>query len=122
MKKIIKNNQLETHTIDATNKPLGRLASEIAIILMGKHKPSYQRHMDCGDQVVVKNVQYVRLTGKKEDQKKYQRYSGYPGGIKTTLVKELKKDSPDVLLKKTVELMLPKNKLRTQRILRISFK
>ena len=102
----------KTYTIDATNKPLGRLSSEIAKILMGKHKPDFVPHQDKGDYVVVENVEKIKFTGKKFDQKKYYRHTGYPGHLKVKKLKDLFEKNPKEVLKRAVYLMLPKNKLR----------
>jgi len=109
----------ETHTVDVEGKPLGRAATEIATILMGKHKPDYARHRDMGDFVVVKNVDKIKLTGKKEEQKIYYRHSGYPGGSKKVpYEKVVARDSLEPL-RKAVYGMLPKNKLRSRMIKRL---
>lgn len=105
--------------VDATDKPLGRLASEIAVLLRGKHKPSYQPHIDGGDIVVVQNVGHLVLTGKKGDQKQYHRYTGYPGGIRTESMGDLHEENPAKLLKMSVRLMLPDNKLRKNMMKRL---
>ncbi len=97
--------------VDAQDMVLGRLASEIAIRLRGKHKPNYSTFMDVGDFVVVVNADKVRLTGKKWDDKIYYRHTGYIGGIKQQTAKELLEKSPEDLLIKAVRGMLPKNTL-----------
>ncbi len=101
------------HKIDAKNKVLGRLAVEVANLLRGKGKPEFMPHnIDAGDPVTVYNTDKVKLTGKKEDQKKYYHHSGYPGGIKEVPFKKaMQKDSREVV-RKAVYGMLPKNKLR----------
>lgn len=109
----------EEHIIDATDKVLGRLASEIAILLRGKHKPSFQPHIDSGDSVRVKNVKYMKLTGKKEFKKVYFRNTGYPGGIRTESLKDLINKNPEKLLKMCVRKMLPNNKLRPKLLKRL---
>jgi len=111
----------KTHTIDAENKILGRLASEIAVLLRGKHKPDFAPHKDAGDFVVVKNADKIRISGKKMDQKKYRHYSGYPGGLKEKPLKELFEKKPDEVLRRAVMGMLPKNRLRAKMIKRLSF-
>ena len=104
------------YKIDATNKVLGRLASKIAILLQGKHKPNFVPYLNTGDKVIVTNTDKMKITGKKLKRKVYYRHSGYPGGLKKITLEELmKKDSREVL-KKAVWGMLPKNKLRKQRI------
>lgn len=109
-----------THTIDAAGRPLGRLASEIALILRGKNKPEYQPHLDCGDAVVVLNAKQVKITGKKMTQKVYYRHTQHPGGLKTTLLKDLKNNNPARLLQMTVKGMLPDNKLRKDMMKRLT--
>ncbi len=102
----------ETHTIDATGKVLGRLATEIAILLRGKHKPNFVPYREMGDFVIVKNVKNLRITGKKIEQKKYFRHSGYLGGEREIPLKTLFREDPANVLRKAVLGMLPKNKLR----------
>lgn len=109
----------KTHTIDATNKVLGRLATEIVILLRGKHKPNFVPHKDMGDFVIVKNVEKLKITGKKMEKKKYYRHSGYLGGLKEIPLKRLFKEKPTEVLKKAVLGMLPKNKLRPKMIKRL---
>lgn len=109
----------ETHIIDATNKILGRLASQIASLLRGKHKKNFHPAKDVGDFVIVKNVQRMRVTGKKMEQKKYYRHSGYPGGLKEKSLKTLFLENPAEVLRKAVLGMLPKNKLRKKQIKRL---
>lgn len=110
----------ETLTIDAAGKPMGRLASEIAVVLRGKHKPSFQPHMDCGDMVLVKNIDQMVLSGKKLDQKVYHRSTRYPGGIRTTSLKNLRSDNPEKLLKMCVRKMLPDVKFRGDMLKRLT--
>lgn len=109
----------EEHAIDAAGQSVGRLASEIAIILQGKNKPTYQPHIDNGDSVTVSNVSQMKFTGKKLDQKQYHRYSGYPGGITTTSAKKQMDENPQAVLRRAVELMLPSNKLRSEMLKRL---
>ena len=109
----------ETHTIDATNKVLGRLAVEIAVLLRGKHKSDFMPNKDTGDFIVVKNIDKIKFTGKKIDQKIYYHHTGYMGGLKETPLKTLFKNNPDKVLKKAVFGMLPKNKLRSLQIKRL---
>lgn len=111
----------KTHIIDASGKVLGRLATNIAIILRGKHKASFDPAKDMGDFVVVKNVNKIRLTGKKMEQKKYFHHTGYLGGLKEVALKEVFKKNPAEVLKKAVFGMLPKNKLRVRQIKRLKF-
>ncbi|GGE20731.1 50S ribosomal protein L13 [Marinithermofilum abyssi] len=99
------------YVVDAANKPLGRVASEVAAILRGKHKPQFTPHVDTGDFVVVINAAKVKLTGKKASQKMYYRHSGYPGGLKSTPAGELREQRPDRMIELAVKGMLPKNSL-----------
>ena len=101
----------EWFLIDADGVVLGRMASKIAKIIRGKHKANYTPHMDCGDNVVVINAEKIKLTGNKLDQKEYVRHTGYPGGRKVTLAKDLIQKYPVRLVEKAVKGMLPKNKL-----------
>lgn len=97
--------------IDASKDTVGRVATKVAEWLMGKHKPAFSRNVDCGDQVVVINMDAAKFTGKKEDQKLYARHSGYPGGMrKTTVAQQRIKDSSEIMIH-AVSGMLPKNKL-----------
>jgi large subunit ribosomal protein L13 len=100
--------------VDATDKPLGRLASEVARVLRGKHKPMYTPHLDIGDHVVVINASKVRLTGKKADQKTYFRHSGYMGGGKHTPFRRMIQTHPERVIELAVRGMLPKNTLGRQ--------
>jgi large subunit ribosomal protein L13 len=101
----------EWYVVDAQGKTLGRLASEIAKILRGKHKPMYVPHLDCGDYVIVVNAEKVRVTGKKLDQKFYYRHSGYPGGLKSINLRDQLQKHPTRVLEAAVRGMLPKNRL-----------
>jgi len=96
--------------VDAADKVLGRLASDIAVLLMGKHRPTYTPHVDTGDFVVVINADKVRLTGKKWQQKQYTWYTGYPGLKKETAARRMRRQ-PELILREAVRRMLPKNKL-----------
>jgi large subunit ribosomal protein L13 len=100
--------------VDAENEVLGRLASKIAIVLRGKHKPSFTPHVDCGDNVIVINAEKIKLTGLKWDQKEYMRHSGYPGGQSITTVREMLAKKPEAIVEKAVKGMLPKNRLGAQ--------
>ena len=102
--------------IDAENKTLGRLSSRVSSILMGKNKSQYTPNNDLGDFVVIINAEKIKLTGNKESQKKYFRHSGYPGGLKSTNVQELRKDKPEQIILRAVKGMLPKNKLADKMI------
>ena len=99
------------HVVDASNLPLGRLASEIAQIIRGKHKPEYAPHLDVGDHVVVINADKIELTANKAEQKTYYNHSGYPGGIKEESFNSLKKRKPEKIIERAVWGMLPKNRL-----------
>ena len=101
----------EWYVVDATGIPLGRLATRIATILRGKHKPEYTPHIDNGDFVICINADKVLLTGKKEEQKKYYRHSGYLGGLKVIPFKMMKEKKPEEIIYHAVRGMLPKNKL-----------
>ena len=99
------------YVVDAQNKTVGRLCSQIAHVLRGKHKPSYTPHVDCGDYVIVLNADKVRFTGKKWDQKEYITFSGYPGGQKRRTAKEQLAKKPIAIIEAAVKGMLPKTKL-----------
>lgn len=101
----------EWFVVDAENEVLGRLAARVAMVLRGKHKPSFTPHVDCGDYVIVINADKIRLTGLKWDQKKYVHHTGYPGGQRYTSVKELLAKKPESIVEKAVKGMLPKNRL-----------
>lgn len=106
--------QKEWHIVDAENKVLGRVCSEVAKILRGKHKPGYTPHVDCGDHVIVINAEKVQLTGRKWDQKQYIRYTGYPGGQRFATAKDLRNRFPERLVENAIRGMLPKNRLGSQ--------
>jgi large subunit ribosomal protein L13 len=110
----------QKHQLDATDRSAGRLATEIATLLRGKHKPEFVPHVDMGDIVEVSNASRMRFTGKKLEQKKYYRYSGYPGGIKETKLSELKEEKPEEVLERAVRNMLPANKLRKNMLKRLT--
>lgn len=97
--------------VDADAKVLGRLASEVAKIIRGKHKPDFTPHVDCGDNVIVLNADKVKLTGKKWTDRVHLSYTGYPGGQKTVTPRQLKEKSSRLLVEKAVRGMLPKNRL-----------
>ena len=99
------------HVIDASGKILGKLATEAAKLLMGKHKPTFSRHLDTGDFVVIINAEKVRLTGKKAEQKLYHSHSGYPGGLKTINLERLMQTHPTRVIEHAVKGMLPHNRL-----------
>lgn len=97
--------------VNAENQTLGRMASEVAKLLRGKHKPNFTPHVDCGDNVVIINAEKIRLTGNKWNAKQYIRHSGYPGGQSSLTAKELMDRKPTAMVEKAVKGMLPKNKL-----------
>ena len=99
------------YVVDATGQTLGRLASEIARRLRGKHKAEYTPHVDAGDYIIVVNAEKVFVSGSKETKKIYYRHSGYPGGIKSTSLKRLREAKPEELIEKAVKGMLPRNPL-----------
>ncbi|NLY54603.1 MAG: 50S ribosomal protein L13 [Firmicutes bacterium] len=99
------------YVVDAAGQTLGRLASEVASILRGKHKPTFTPHVDTGDFVIVINADKVVLTGKKLDQKMAYRHSGYPGGIRATSYRTLMEKKPEYVVEKAVKGMLPRNRL-----------
>lgn len=102
------------HVIDAKDQALGRVASRAAILLMGKHKPTYAQFLDTGDHVIILNAASVKLTGAKEDQKVYHRHSGYPGGLKSTSARKMRAAHPERMVELAVSGMLPKTKLGKQ--------
>ena len=99
------------YLVDATNKPLGRLASEVAKRLRGKHKPVYTPHVDTGDYIVIVNARKIGITGNKLTDKQYFRHSGYPGGIKSMSLQKLLEKAPEQVIEKAVKGMLPKGPL-----------
>ena len=107
----VKEIERKWFVVDAENKVLGRLASEIAMRLRGKHKPNFSPHMDVGDFIIVVNAEKVKLTGNKLDDKIYYRHSGYMGGLKERTAKEMLEKKPTELLKSAVKGMLTKNSL-----------
>jgi len=107
----IKASEREWHLVDAAGLPIGRLASEIAQILRGKHKPQYAPHLDVGDHVVVINAGQIEITSKKSEQKMYHSHSGYPGGIKSESFNSLRQRKPEKIIERAVWGMLPKNRL-----------
>lgn len=115
----IRKHEPTWHIIDASDKVLGRMATQIADLLRGKNKPEFVTYLDCGDHVVVINASKLVLTGNKMQDKAYHHYSGYPGGIKTALVKDVIKDRPDRVVESAVKGMLPKNKLQNEWLKRL---
>lgn len=108
--------QQKWYIIDAAGKPLGRLATEAARILRGKHKPTFTPHVDTGDFVIVINAEQAVLTGNKLNQKIYYRHSGYPGGLKETKYADLMSSKPERAVEKAVKGMLPHNRLGAQQV------
>jgi len=100
--------------VDAEGEILGRLASQIAMVIRGKHKPSFTPHVDCGDNVIVINADKIKLTGKKLTDKEYVRYTGYPGGQRFATPKQLLEKHPERIIEHAVRGMLPKNRLGRQ--------
>lgn len=113
---LAKKDQLQKkwYLVDAQEQILGRMAVQIATILMGKHNPWYTPHVDTGDFVVVTNVEKLRVTGNKLDQKQYYRFSGYPGGLRVRNLGEMMESKPQDVLRLAVRRMLPKNRLGRQ--------
>lgn len=113
-----KPNQVERKwvVVDAADQTLGRLATEVATLLRGKHKPEYTPHVDTGDFVIVINASKVHLTGRKAEKKVYYRHSGYPGGIKSVTAGELREKNPERMIELAVKGMLPKNSLGRQQL------
>lgn len=102
------------YVVDAEGKTLGRLATQVAIVLRGKHKPIFTPHVDTGDHVIVVNAEKIHLTGDKVRQKTYYRHSGYPGGLKSETVKDLLERKPSVIVERAIKGMLPKTTLGKQ--------
>ncbi|MBI4462753.1 MAG: 50S ribosomal protein L13 [Acidobacteria bacterium] len=107
--------QEKWYVVDARDQVLGRLAARVARLLIGKHKPRWSPHLDCGDHVVVINARQVQLTGKKLEQKVYRWHSGYPGGLKEFPAKALYQKKPEMMVREAILGMLPKNKLHKRR-------
>ena len=112
----------ENHIIDAEGKVLGRLSTQIAVLLRGKHKPTFAPHKDIGDFVIIKNVEKLKFTGKKLVQKDYRYHTLYPGGLKKTSMKKVFENNPTDVIKKAVYGMLPKNRLREEMMKRLTIK
>lgn len=109
----------EWFVVDAEGQTVGRIATKIATILRGKHKPMYTPNMDVGDYVVVINAEKVRLTGRKEEQKNYYRHSNYPGGLTTTSFKQMIEKHPERVIEFAVKGMLPGNTIAKQQLLKL---
>lgn len=106
--------QKEWVLVDATDQILGRLAARVAMILRGKHKPSFTPHVDCGDNVIIINAEKIKLTGNKLTQRVYVRHTGYPGGQKTETVESLLNRRPTIVIERSVKGMLPKSRLGSE--------
>jgi large subunit ribosomal protein L13 len=108
-----KTNEVEKHwhLIDASGKTLGRLATEVANLLRGKHKPQFSPDADCGDFVVIINAEAIKVTGKKENQKLYRRHSGFPGGFREETLRSLRERRPTAILERAIRGMIPHNRL-----------
>ncbi len=117
----IPSRQRAIHEIDATGLVVGRLATRVAQILIGKHKPDYVPHQDTGDVVVIKNADKVKLTGAKWDQKIHFHSSNRPGGVKRVGMRKLQQDNPSEILRHAVKYMLPKNRTQSVRLKRLKF-
>ena len=102
------------HVVDATDQVLGRVASKAAMILMGKHKPTYTKFLDTGDHVIIINAAKIRLTGSKESQKLYRHHTGYPGGLVEVGAQKMRATRPAKMIEHAIAGMLPKNKLGKQ--------
>lgn len=111
--------QRDWYVVDASGQTLGRLATQIATLLRGKHKPTFTPSIDGGDFVVVVNAEKVKVTGRKEDQKMYYRHSSYPGGFKAIPYRQMMASHPDRILRFAVKGMLPKNRLGRQLITKL---
>jgi large subunit ribosomal protein L13 len=109
-------------TIDATGESVGRLATKIAMLLQGKHRADYVQHNDLGDIIEVRNAAKVKITGRKLEGKNYYRYTGYPGGLRTTQLKAVMATNPAKALENAVYSMLPKNRQRKDRMKRLTIK
>ncbi len=110
------NRQRDWYVVDAEGKTLGRLATQLADMLRGKRKPEYTPHCDTGDFVVVVNAEKITVTGKKMEQKRYWRHSGYPGGIRSRTLAEMLERQPEEVVRKAVKGMLPRNRLGRQQL------
>ncbi len=111
----------KTHTIDVSGKVLGRIATEVVLILRGKNKPTFTPYLDEGDNVIIKNVDKMKFTGKKLDKKVYKHHTGYIGHLKVTKMGQVYEKNPQKVFIKAVHNMLPKNKLRKEMMKRLRF-
>lgn len=105
---------IKWYVIDGEDQVLGRLASQVATLIRGKHKPQFTPHLDLGDHVIVINADKIRVTGRKEQQKSYTRYSGFPGGLKTMTLEKMLQSRPERVVQHAIKGMLPKNTLGRQ--------
>lgn len=112
----------QRHVIDASDQGIGRLATRIATLLQGKHKLTYEPHVDAGDFVEVIHLENMKIPQKKADEKVYRKHTMHPGGLKSVLLKQVLAKNPEFVLEHAVALMLPKNKLRADRMKRLTFK
>ena len=110
----IKDIEREWHVIDASDRTLGKLATEAAVLLMGKHKPTFSPNLDTGDNVVVINAEKIQVTGNKLKQKQYYRHSDYPGGFRSTSLEKMMQDDPTRVIEHAVRGMLPHTRLGAQ--------
>ncbi|MFH1286658.1 MAG: 50S ribosomal protein L13 [Candidatus Magasanikbacteria bacterium] len=112
----------EKHEIDATDRAVGRIATEVALLLRGKNKPTFEPHIDAGDFVAIKNITKVKFSGKKLEQKDYFHHTMHPGGLRRTPMKKVFQKDPGEVLRRAVYGMLPKNKLRDEMMKRLTIK
>ena len=108
--------QRDWYVVDAADQTLGRLATQIATLLRGKHKPTFSPNLDGGDFVIVVNAEKVSVTGKKREEKRYYRHSGYPGGLRSRTLEEMLERRPEEVLRLAVKGMLPRNRLGRQQL------
>ena len=108
------NIERKWYVVDAEGKTLGRLATEVATVLRGKHKPTFTPHMDCGDYVIVINAEKVDVTGKKRKEKIYKRHTGYPGGLREVTFEKLQEKKPEEIIRHAIKGMMPNGKLGRQ--------
>ena len=122
MKKNVQRVERKLHTIDASGKILGRLATQASVLLQGKHKPCFQKHTDVGDSVLVTHVSKIAFTGNKALNKLYYRHSGYLGNLKKISLKESMEKKPSNVLRIAISGMLPKNRLKSRMLRRLTIK
>lgn len=118
----LKEIKREVHEFDAKGQILGRLATQAAIFLMGKHKPTFSTHLDSGDFVVIANADKIEVTGRKKTQKMYRRHSGYPSGFKEERYEDAMEKHPERILEHAISGMLPDNRLKAVRMKRLTIK